>query len=172
LFRNKYENELRRKLSEFQSSAAFNSSQIIKNCNVISYLEYESLSIDAHHLSDIIFHIIRESRNSDKLLNKHEKDIVEIRQSIFNQVLAAIQSLKMCLRSIEEKFAVSLLNKSTTDPKFSEIRTSVVEEFLMMLKRAAEAGNDYFDVLKSYEEKTYVAQNVFNILEVAQYFLF
>jgi hypothetical protein len=42
----------------------------------------------------------------------------------------------------------------------------------MMLKRAAEAGNDYFDVLKSYEEKTYVAQNVFNILEVAQYFLF
>mmetsp|Transcript_22976 Transcript_22976/g.31494 ORF Transcript_22976/g.31494 Transcript_22976/m.31494 type:complete len:95 (-) Transcript_22976:1838-2122(-) len=54
----------------------------------------------------------------------------------------------------------------------SRIRSKMVEEFLMMLKISAEAGNDLFGVSAIYEDKVVVANSVFKILNVRLFNVF
>ena len=159
--------------------------------NFSSYVDFEHLAISAHHYADIITSFIDRGDNLlvvnandfDNVVRTYERELLELRKQIFLLATNNIEAIRASLVAWEtDSEGLSLLYRqqvkgaSDSDEKDVEatgerrkrIRSVLVEEFLMMLKKAAESGNDLFVVSKKYEDKTTVANKVFTILNVSR----
>jgi hypothetical protein len=111
-----------------------------------SYEDYDRLSQAAHHLCDI-YELLAEDSSPTITRTKIE----QTRKQLYELV-------KSKLRQLYKEF-----QQTEQAPKSFDIMN-----FMMLLKRAAEAGNDYFRVSSTESLKRVIAAEVFHILEELQ----
>ena len=156
--------------------------------NFSSYAKFEHLAIAAHHYSDVINSYLdqfsRQGAANEKSndIAVFETEVLELRRQIFKLSVENVESIRATLIAWDtdsseldivyrESAAMNSQNDSddgsmSIEAQRKKLRTSLVEEFLMMLKKAAESGNDLFGVSKTYVDKVTAANKVFSILNV------
>lgn len=159
--------------------------------NFSSYAKFEHLAIAAHHYSDVINSYIEQRSGRDSAgeanddLAAYESEVLELRRQIFKLSVDNVESIRAALVAwdtdsseldivYKESTMKSKNDSSSSDEDVMDIgaqrkkvRTTLVEEFLMMLKKVAESGNDLFGASKTYVDKVTVANKVFSILNVS-----
>jgi hypothetical protein len=157
--------------------------------NFTRHAIFEELSIAAHHYTDILYSFILENKvaSTDEAARKqadsYKGDILQLRRSIFDAACDNTEAVRASLiawdndaRNIEflrvdNKTSIAGEEGDATREAMkllrNKVRTVMVEEFLMMLKKAAEAGNDLFGASEDYVEKVTAANKVFKILTVS-----
>jgi len=154
--------------------------------------DFESLALSAHHYVDILnsfaqksIAIVYEHDSSESQQNvvKYKSEVFDLRRQIFKYTTDNTEAVRTALvRWDSELGELDLLHRSSNSDlesknatedfvaignRRSRIRSKMVEEFLVMLKISAEAGNDLFGVSSTYEDKVMVANSVFKTLSVS-----
>jgi hypothetical protein len=153
--------------------------------NFSSYAKFEHLAIAAHHYCDVINSFIEQRSGQDsagdenKELSAYESEILDLRRQLFKLSVENVESIRAALVAwdtdssgldmvYKESTIKSKIDSSSGDENAQrkKIRSTLVGEFLMMLKKVAESGNDLFGASKSYVDKVTVANKVFSVLNV------
>lgn len=158
--------------------------------NFSSYAKFEHLAIAAHHYCDVINSFLEQRSGQDYTgdenneLSAYESEILDLRRQIFKLSIENVESIRAALVAwdtdsseldiVYKESTMKSKNDSSSGDEIEidisaqrkKIRTNMVEEFLMMLKKAAESGNDLFGASKSYVDKVTVANKVFSVLNV------
>lgn len=165
--------------------------------NFSNFANFESLALSTHHYADVLNSFVQKSMtsadekevaSSDGRQNiaSYQTEVLDLRRRVFQYSTdnteavraalvhwdAELGGLDLLQRELNSEFNRTGSTGGAEDfvaigNRRSRTRSQLVEEFLMMLKISAEAGNDLFGVSSTYEDKVTVANSVFKILSVS-----
>ena len=128
--------------------------------------DFDKLSLSAHHYTDILEHKVE--RLEKEKTSSSDDQRAQIKQWRDEISLIRQQIWKLSLDNAEyRKQAIGARTPDQTVVSDAESMTN----FALMLKRAAEAGNDVYRSMESYEDKKKVGKQVLKICDVSHLYM-
>lgn len=128
--------------------------------------DFSQLSKVAHHYCDS-FSDLSANGMVDKSRNRLvSEEVVIVRNSLLKLVDEKVVSLRAQLAQVDSNLQQKDSHSKDSLLSAKETRRLLSTQLVMMLKRAAECGNDLFGVTENFEDKLRIGQYVLDITQV------